>query len=308
MSLERVQPAAAITPAMLVNLLWRGKWLIVAGTLLGLLGSIAYLHLATPRYMAYLQLVPTEQSGVQVARNISGLASLAGINLPRGGTPQFAFVLETMKGRDVAEAVAQNQPLMRRLFAASWNPATGRWEQPEDRLHGIESAIKTVLAMPQPAWTPPGALQVQRQVQKRLSITEDNKHSIATITLTHPDPAIARDLLAAVYEASDTLQRARMERRTVAYIDYISHKLLTVQLAEHRAALANALAEQERMLMMARTGQPFAADPLGMVSVTDKPVSPNMVIALAAGLVLGGLMGIGAAIFMWWRRGQLTTA
>lgn len=293
---------SALTAGALMAIAWAGKWAIIACTALGLLLAIAFLHLATPRYMAFLQLVPTEQSGVQVSRNISGIASLAGINLPRGQGSQFAFVLESMKGRDVAMAIAKDQALMRRLFAKEWNPERRQWVEPRDSLRGAKDSVKALLAMKNSPWAPPGASELQEYLQKNLALAEDQKRSIATLTLTHSDPALARDMLAAVYRASDEHQRARMEGRTAAYIDYIARKLQTVQLAEHREALANALAEQERMLMMARTGQPFAADALGIVSATDDPVFPKTLVVLAVGLAAGGLAGFGAAFLLHRRR------
>ena len=298
----------SLTAGALMAIAWAGKWAIIACTAVGLLLAIAFLHLATPRYMAFLQLVPTEQSGVQVSRNITGIASLAGINLPRGQGSQFAFALETMKGRDVAMAIAKDQALMRRLFAKEWHPERRQWAEPPDSLRAAKNSVKALLAMKISPWTPPGASELQEYLQKNLALSEDQKRSIATVTLTHSDPELARDMLAAVYRASDEHQRARMEGRTAAYINYIARKLQTVQLAEHREALANALAEQERMLMMARTGQPFAADALGIVSVTDDPVFPKTLVVLAVGLAAGGLAGLGAAFLLHRRRLQSAIA
>lgn len=303
--LARQSPAAppsALSAEAILALLWGAKWPVIIGTIVGLLGAIAYLHLATPRYQAFLQLVPTEQSGVQVNRNITGLASLAGINLPRGQGSQFAFALETMTGRDVAEAVAKDRALMARLFAGQWDAVRQQWAEPHDSLRATKDAIKRLLAIKVIPWAPPGASDLQRYLQRNLALTENPKRSIATVTLTHPDPETARDLLAAVHRGSDAHLRRRMEARTIAYIAYIRDKLRTVDLAEHREALAVALAEQERLLMMAQTGQPFAADPLGMVSVTDAPVSPNTVLVLAGGIAAGALFGLGAALLLNYRR------
>ena len=283
-------------------LFWAGRWLIAAGLLAGLVLAIVYLHIATPRYRAYLQLVPTEQSGVSVSRNISGLASLAGVSLPKGQVSQFPLALETLKSRDVADAIAADQMLMHRLFPREWDAGHQRWREPDDALGSLKAALKTLLAVPPHVWSPPDAVAVQRVLDKDLAVEEDQKRSIATVTMTNADPLLAQDALGAVYRQADAHLRQRMDARTAAYIDYLSRKLQQVTLAEHREALAAALAEQERTLMMARSGQPFAADPLGVVSVTDKPVSPNPLIALAAGI--GGGIACGAALVFVrdWRR------
>jgi len=303
--MDMATPPAAATAAEfdVVAALLRGRWWLVAGALLGLLGAIALLSILPPKYTAYLQLVPTEQGGAAVSRNISGLASLAGINLPRGQVSQFAYALEVMKGADIAAVVATDTPLMRRLFPAQWDARAGTWREPRGTLDPVKRTLKTILSMPQPAWHPPGRAELQQMVQKRLVIAEDPKRSVATLSFEDGNPQAARDLLAAIYGAADNHLRGRAIRRTGANIAYLSEKLRSVDLAEHREALASALAEQERVLMTAAaTGQAFAADPLGAVTATDLPTSPNPVVALAIGLGLGIGLGAGLALLLAWRR------
>ncbi|MBV8971509.1 MAG: hypothetical protein JO290_04380 [Sphingomonadaceae bacterium] len=246
--------------------------------------------------------MPTEQSGVSVSRNITGLASLAGVSLPKGQVSQFPLALETLKSRDVADAIVSDQTLMHRLFPHEWDAAHRRWREPDDALAPFKAAAKALLAVPPHPWSAPGAVAVQKLLERDLAIEEDQKRSIATISLTNADPMLARDVLAAVYRDADAHLRQRMDARTAAYIDYISHKLQQVTLAEHREALAAALAEQERTLMIARSGQPFAADPLGVVAVADKPVSPNPLLALAAGTGAGITLGGALVLLRDWRR------
>ncbi len=283
--------------------LWRGRWIIVAATLVGLVLAIFMLSILPRKYTAFLQLVPMEQSGAALNRNISGLASLAGINLPRGQASQFTYVLEVMKGADTAAAVARDQSLMHRLFPSQWNARERRWQQPDSALRPYASAVKSLLSMPQPAWHPPGKAELQTLVQRRLMVGEDPKKALVTLSFDDRDPTAARDLLVALHKAADGQLRARALDRTQANIQYLSMKLRTVDLAEHREALATALAEQERVLMTASvTGLDFAADELGSASVTDLPTSPNTLLVLASGL--GGGMALGAAMVLGlaWRR------
>jgi uncharacterized protein involved in exopolysaccharide biosynthesis len=306
-----MNPDPAISPSRLVEttgtinyvgLVWCAKWWLLLCALLGLFVGIAFLHASTPKYRATLQLVPVEQSGAAVSRNISGLASLAGINLPRGQTSQFGVLLEAIKSDDVASAVATDKQLMRRLFAKQWDTRIRSWREPADPLRDIKNVIKSVLAIPIEPWSPPGRAALQKRLKKTLVIEEDPKRPIATVMLTDPDPELARDLLAALYRNADRHLRMRMDRRTSAYVTYIARKLSQVTLAEHREALADALSEQERVLMMARSGQPFAADTLGTVAVTDKPVWPNTLVALVVGVVLGVAIGAAAVFGRDWRR------
>ena len=299
---EAMVPGSLGTEIDYAGLLWRGKWLILAGLVLGVLGALAFLHIATPRYSAVLQLVPTEQGSTALPGNISGLASLAGISLPRGQVSQFGLALETITGRDVAAAVAADRPLMQRLFKNQWDPRARAWRRPPDALRGVKDSVKSILAQPVVPWAPPGVDDFQKLLKANLKVDQDQKKSIATITFSNPDPAVARDVLSALYREADAHLRVRSDERTSAYVRYIARKLQEVTLVEHREVLAQALAEQERVLMFARSGQAFAADPLGTVWVSNRPDWPKAPLVLAAGIALGTAAGVGLVLaFEWWR-------
>ena len=283
----------------------RESWLIIAVAIVtGLSGAVLFLHLVQPRYSAYLELVPVERSGTSISRNLSGLASLAGINLASEPTSQFKLALETMKGRDVASVIARDQNMMRRMFPKEWNRDTHQWREPVDPLGDIKTALKHLIAIPVHPWSRPGPAEAQQFVDKHLVANEDKQHGTATAVMSTEDPALARDLLGLVYSATDDHLRNRMDLRTTRYVAYIARKMNEVTLNEHRQALAQALSDQERTLMMVRSGQPFSAEPLGQITVATRPTWPNVPLVLGAGLVLGGGVGTAIGVLRRWRRGR----
>lgn len=277
----------------------RRRWILVAaGLALGVALSLVALQLLTPKYDAYLQLVPVERTGATISRNLSGLASLAGININNAPISQFHLALEAMTGRDVAEVVAADTALMVRMFPDEWDPVAGRWQQPPDALEPLKSLVKRLLGMPVRQWTRPGAVEVQEFIFRRYAVAENKQRGVATLTFRDKDPQLAQDLLTKIYFAADTHLRQRIDVRTEAYIAYLQRKLQEVALAEHRQVLAEAMADQERTLMMARSGQPFASEPLGTVAVTDRPTSPSIPLVLAIGVLVGGAAGVAAAFLI----------
>ncbi len=282
-----------------ILLVLRRHWQFpTVGVVLGLATALVILHAVRPRFDAYLQIVPVERSGETVSRNLAGLASLAGINIRNEPISQFHLTLEILAGRDVAAEIAANKALMRRMFADEWDDRAQVWRPRPDAFRSLKKAAKALLAIPVREWSPPDDADVQDYLDRRLTLEENKQRGVATIILRDPDPDLARDLLVATYAAADRHLRQRADARAEAYIGYLAKKLSEVTLAEHRAALAEALAEQERLLMMARSGQPFAAEPLGAVTVTDRPTWPPVLLVLAAGLVAGGLAGASAALLL----------
>lgn len=300
---DMVQNPTAAETERWIRAFLRDWWIGVVLTVAGLLAAIAFLHIAKPRYDAFLQIVPVERNTSSLPRNLSGLASLAGINLMGEPTSQFSLAIEALTSRDIAEMIVADDDLMRRIFPEQWDEAAARWRQPADALRGVKELAKTVLAVPIRPWERSGAADVQEFVSRRLTVTEDRQGGFTTLSFRHEDPELARDLLWALYKSADAHLKGRMVTRTEAYIAYLSRKLQEVTIAEHRSALAEALADQERMLMMASSGQPFSADPLGVVAVTERPTSPKLLLVIAIGLA-GGL-AIGIALILWRNRHDL---
>jgi hypothetical protein len=90
--------------------------------------------------------------------------------------------------------------------------------------------------------------------------------------------------------------RLKSLQRANAYTTYLNEQIATVQIAELRRALSDTLADQEKQRMSAMSGLPFAADPVGGVSVSARPIRPSPILLLVAGaagsLFAGALLAI----------------
>ena len=149
-----------------------------------------------------------------------------------------------------------------------------------------------MVGVPLRDWAPPGTPELQRWLSKRLSIAEDPKNGIARISLSDADPAFAVATLGKLNRLADDELRARELARTHDYIAYLARTMASVSLAEHRAALAATLGEQERKRMVAAADTAFAAELLGPIVAGDKPDTPNPAMTLGAGLGGGLLFGL----------------
>lgn len=280
-------------------------WTAVLGTTFaGLLIAVLYLHGATYRYTATLQLVPTEQASPALSRNLSGLASLAGVGLPKAQVSQFSLLLETLRGRDVAAILTHNAPLMHVVFANDWNVTERRWQQHDSVARPFKDDIKALLGVPVEAWHPPGAADLQEFLGRKVGIDEDVKKSVATISFSDPDPRFAAHLLDVLVGAADERLRQRALIRSGEYIAYIQQKLPTITIAEQRDALFTALSEQEKQRMMASATLPFAADPIGSAAPSLHPTFPPPWIVLALGTAAGLFAGILLALITNARRAR----
>jgi hypothetical protein len=278
-------------------LLLRRWWALLAGALIGLWLGASILSGATVQYTSELKVSPVQAEAGGLMRRLGGLASLAGVGglgKADAATP-FDLYLEAYFAPEVAERLAEDPALLRGAFWKEWRD--GRWTEPRSAIGDAVLGLKRALGAPVTPWREPDAGRFGEWLIENVAVNRSNRSAIVTVSLEHPDPAFARDLLARLHREADRTVRAKTLDRTAGTVAYLERKLGEVLLAEHREALAQALGEQERSRMMASVqGVAFAAEQFGAPRSTSEPTSPRAVVTLGAGLIAGLLLGVLAAI------------
>ena len=131
---------------------------------------------------------------------------------------------------------------------------------------------------------------------KSIVIDQNIKTPLVTIMFQSPDPVFAVNFLAALHEADDGFLREQSRARTQSNIAYLTSKLETVSLAEYRAVLFNAIAEQEQQMMLVNNATPYAADPFGPATVSLQPTNPRPLLVLIAATIAGLVAGVAFAV------------
>ena len=98
---------------------------------------------------------------------------------------------------------------------------------------------------------------------------------------------------------ADAMLRERAIKRTTDYIAYLSSTLAKVTVAEHRMALVQALSEQEKAAMVAKSGAPFAAEVLEEPWAGSYPSVPQVFQTLTRWAFIGTLVGCLLALLLW---------
>ena len=278
---------------------WGARWALLIGAVLGIGLGLLFLSVATYRYTATLTVTPAKGEMSQLPGNMSGLAAIAGISLPGGGSvSDFNLYLVALQSRQVAAELAKDDKIMQRLFASQYDIPTGRWLRPTNFIADFSSAIKSMLRVPGADWRQPAAADLQKFLQENIKISTDRKLNITNISFDYEDPEFAAKLITDLHEKTDTVLRRRALTRADQAIGYLEKQLSQVQLAEHRQALAAILGEQEKSRMLASSAAPYAAQPFGDAVASSRPTSPQSVIVLVEGLVGGMILSL-AALLGW---------
>jgi uncharacterized protein involved in exopolysaccharide biosynthesis len=282
--------------------LYARKILILSFLFAAVLLAASYLRLAEYTYTATLVVSPAASSTDSLPnslRGLNGLASIAGINLGAGmGTQSFMLYQEGLYSRDVADELSRDPEIMHAAFYKKWDEATRNWIQPSGLLFALARDAKAAIGLPNPPWHAPDGQLLQEYIGDNVDVESDPEKPVVTITFHHRNPQFAAKFLAALDRAVDEKLRYNALQRANEYIAYLSDALTKTTNADIRESLLTALSDQEKTRMMASASPPFAAQPFGMPSTSRNPTNPRPLLVLAAGILMGAVLGVLAALWL----------
>jgi len=260
-----------------------------------ILVAVIYLHLAQWKYTVELSVTPvdTGSSGISASLGgLSGLASMVGVNLPTSqNVSPFDLYVQSLRTREVAEAIIKDEDLTHVVFRREWDERSRTWHEPQSVLRGVARAAAALLGVPLVPWRVPDAARLQDFLERNLDVEQDSKTKVLTISLAHENPEFAIKFLSALDRAVDEGLRRRALARARSNIEYLSQKLNTISVVEYRQAIAQTMSDQEKLIMMASSTAPFAAEPFGRPTASSRPTSPNAYMVLLIAAVIGAIGG-----------------
>jgi uncharacterized protein involved in exopolysaccharide biosynthesis len=283
--------------------LWLGRARLVGGALLGFLLGLLALLVITPRYTAVMVVGPVSVQGPAAMGTPAARLEALRRNDPALMTDNLSDYdryLQLLTSPASAELLIQRVPgLLPMLFPGHWNARDKAWrmplaEWPAELFNRARGGA---------AWSAPTPADVAARIQKLLRVHVVGSTQMRELQLQYPDRGFALTLLFALHQAADNVLREEAARRSTAIRDYVTRQMETVRLAEHRAALTELLAAQERIQMLVAVDLPYAADIVEPPSAPTQPDVPQPTPILIIFAMLG--LGAAAASLFWPRHLKL---
>jgi uncharacterized protein involved in exopolysaccharide biosynthesis len=263
-----------ISVSAIIQILWRGKWLILGTVVVVVSLGFAYCLYARPAFTASVAILPASSGDMssRLAR-LSGVAGLLGVDLGAGSSTQQPFAV--LRSADLARQFIQKHDLTAQFArdpGATKVPGTGQ-SPARDSQFALESAVTAFR-------------------ENVLSFTEDRKTGVTKVGVTWKDPAIAAGW------ANDYVglanERLRLERlaETDANIDYLRRELAATTMPAIQQALGRVLESEMQTALLARAKKDFA------FTIVDSAVpplyrsSPKRRIILLACFLAGGALSV----------------
>jgi hypothetical protein len=264
----------------------------LAGATAGLFIAIIYLLLATPLYTARMVVGPAE-TATGLAGATGGLrAQLNMLVGDTGGTSVDPYQLfnELITSGSTARRM-YDRGVLQFLNPGSWDAEQKKWIEPTGLKAMLRGTLHVVFG--RPYWTAPSERTVEDMLKSDVPSHSDNGSLYFRVfEYKNSNPQKAVQFLQTLYDQTDAATRAAAMARSDTLAHYLLARVATVSEPEYRAAIYQALAQQEIMRIMGRSHAPFGAQMIDPPSASPTPTDPPLFRTLIIGIVLGAGAGV----------------
>ncbi len=301
-------PPSGVNPDIhrLVWVLLRGWWIILIVFILAVVYSGYSLTNHAPVYTSHMIVREMDGGGgLALPGRISGLAEGLGVQLKRGKTTPFDD-FKILLGMDrFAQELDRKYGYVRQVYGGQWDEETQSWKAPTGWRADLDDYFRGFA--PIADWTPPSTQKLAQYIAGNVSLVDvQGQPSAHRIQYQHPDAEFAQRFLTNIYKtAEEMLQRQELERISNR-VAYIKERLANITISDYRESLLFVLGEQEKKLLEVQSGQPYVANVIQPPVVTDRPSSPNILIRLILGAIVGLALGMVLVLVIAFLRSVLT--
>ena len=283
--------------AELFDIIWRGKWLVILFSVFFAVGSVFYALQLPNIYRAEIVLSPIgKDRSIQLPGQLSGLASLAGVNLGGGGNDNTNLSLEILVSREFLGRFINKNAIKPELIAASsWDFDLNRVIFDEDIYD--ESSSRWVRKPRFDRPSEPTILEATEFFKRNFSLNRDKSSGMIKLTFDHVSPVLAKTWLNNLVNEINQEMRNREIEESQRSIDYLTKLVDTTTQNEIRSSIFSLIQEQTKTLMLANVRDEFAFKIVDPAVVPEKKHSPKRSIIVILFTLAGFFLSLLIVIF-----------
>ena len=277
----------------LFSVLWAGKKVIVAITSLFAVAAVVYALSIANEYKASIVIAPAQQEGGGLSGalgQLGGLASLAGVSLGGGGGSEAAVAQEIMQSWGFVEQFIVNNELEVEVFAAEgWNKTSNVLTIDSD-LYDKDS--NKWLIDEDGQLRAPTSWQLYQAFSKRLSVSEDKKSGLTSVSIEYFSPIVAKNWVDLYVAAINEHMRQRKLSQVNSNIEYLQAQIEKTSIAEMREVFYQIIEEQVKNKMLAEASPEYAFVTVSPSMVPEEKSKPKRALMCILGTLLGGMLSV----------------
>ena len=279
----------------LFSVLWAGKVKIIAITAVFAVASVIYALSVPNQYKASALLAPAQQEsgGLSGALGqLGGLASLAGVSVGGGESSESQIAQEIMKSWSFVEGFIADNDLAVEVYAAEgWSRVSNQLKIDND-VYEVETKSWLVEDAHTGKEGPPTSWQLFEAFSDKLSVSEDTKSGLVSVSIEYYSPQIAKQWLDLYISAINKHMQARQVEKVSNNISYLEAQIGKTSIAEMREVFYTIIEEQTKNKMVAEASPDYAFVAVSPSMVPEEKSQPKRALICILGTLLGGMLSV----------------
>ena len=278
----------------LFGVLWAGRTIIAGVTSMFAIVAVIYALTIPNEYKATAVIAPA-QSGVSglgdMASQLGGLASLAGINIGGGEGGEAQEAMEIMQSWGFIEKFIEKNDLAVEVFAADG------WDRSNNELT-IDSDVYDVgknewMRNPPSGKTPaPSSWELYEEFSARLSVSSDKKSGLVSVSVEYYSPLAAKQWVDLFVVTINEHMRDRKLAQVNNNIQYLEAQIEKTAIADMREVFYQIIEEQIKNKMLAEASPEYAFTTVSRAMLPEEQSKPKRALICILGTLLGGMLSI----------------
>jgi uncharacterized protein involved in exopolysaccharide biosynthesis len=292
------------------NVIWRGKWIIIAVTAIFAIASVFYALSLPNIYKSEALLAPAQseqQGGLgALSGQFGGLASLAGINLGGGKSDKTALAIEILKSREFFAKFVEKHNILPDLMAVKeWDLSTNSVTY--DAEIYLPTSDEWLRQVNPPKQAKPSMQEAKKVFDELLSIAKDKESGMVKISVEHYSPYVAKQWVDWLTQDINLNMKGRDKQEAEKSITYLQTQIDKTTIFEHKTLLFQLIEEQTKTLMFAEVRDEYVFKIIDTALVSELKAKPKRALIVVLGVLLGGILSVLIVLIRYFASNKTTS-
>ena len=279
----------------LFGVLWSGKIKIIVITAIFAIGSVIYALSVPNQYRATALLAPAQSDGGGLSSalgQLGGLASLAGVSIGGGESSESQIAQEIMKSWSFVETFIADNNLEVEVYAAEGWSKSSNMLAIDDDIYDKTQQTWLIENDDTGELRPPTSWELFKRFQEMLSVSEDKKSGLVSVSIEYYSPQMAKEWLDRYVSAINEHMQSRQVAKVSNNISYLEAQIDKTSIAEMREVFYTIIEEQTKNKMVAEASPDYAFVAVSPSMVPEEKSQPKRALICILGTLLGGLLSV----------------
>jgi len=274
-----------------------GRWIIISSTSFFILIGVIISLMLPNIYHSKALLVPVNTSSGMLSslQSYSGLANLAGVNLPSSASGIEDNTSTGIKKLSTLSFFENN--ILPKIFlpdlmaVKSWDSKTNTMIYDEDIYNITNNSWVRDFSSPQQQ-IPSAQESFKIFVEENLEISTDKKTGFVSIITKHQSPYISKQWNELLIREINTFYRQKDKEEAQNSIEYLNAQLAATSFSEVKEVMAKLLQQEIQKLTLVEASEFYVFDYIDPPAAMEERSEPNRALICIICVLLGGILGV----------------